>query len=1313
MGQDIFAHQQGEDAQPTLLIHDEAARATAEAAQRRLTFLAEASRVLAESLDYATTLERVARLAVPILADWCVIELLEADGGSRRVAMAHVDPAKEALSRDVRRRYPQAQQAPASIAAHVLRTGQPAVVHDISIAHLQEVAQDAAHLQLLLALGPKADMCLPLMARGRLLGTISFRLVQTARRYTAEDLLLAEELARRAALAVDNARLYSELRLSQERLRLVLDTIPHAVFWKDRHGVYSGCNVVFANALGLSPADVVGKTDEELPSIRREEAERARQSDRRVMEHNHPEYRLLEQIHRPDGSVAWLETNKVPLHDAQGQVIGILGTAQDITERKRAEDALAMRIAQMHAVQTIAEEITRELDLSTLLTLIVHRAVDLLGAAHSVLYLWDEGTHTLHPRAWCNAGEWGLSDLTLRLGEGVVGAVAQRRQGFIANAYQQSPYAHPAFIAHLGSAPIMAEPLLYRDRLMGVLAVMHAESGPGFIPQDRELLAVFAAQATIAIEKARLFEESTQRHAWLTQILDINKRIATSEDMPSLLSRIAEEATRLVGADGANIRILRGDHLVTTRQTQYGLVLPRVPALRLGEGIGGLAARDNRVLVVPDLQTHPDIPEFVKVQAAEVGLHSMVSIPIRSRNNVIGVLSANSARPRVFTEDESAALAICAEQAAIAIENTRLVDEVKARQAELEHANAVLQQEIEARQRAEEALAMRIEQMEAVRTIAAEITQELSLPTLLDLIIRRAIECVDAATEGIIYLWNAADQVLIPHACRGYGEWEEQLRAVRLKLGESLSGTVAQRRQGLIVNDYPHSPYVHPQALMAHLGYTAAMVEPLLYRNRLVGVIVLTNAGTKQPFAERDRDLLTLLAAHATIAIENARLFEESARRQVWLASILDINKRIATSEDMEHLMARIAEEATRLLEADGAMLRVRQGDQLVATPNTCYGTVLSAMRELRLGDGLASRAILEDRAIVTPDIQADPTILAVHKEQAAALGLHSMLTMPIRGSRGVVGTLHVTSRQPRHFATDEVAALSAYAEQAAIAIENTRLLAAEAERTGALERTNATLYHEIAERQRVEAEREQLIAELEARNAEMERFAYTVSHDLKSPLITIRGFLGLLEQDVLRGELERMKTDITYIQVAATTMQRLLDELLELSRIGRVINPLTAVPLSELAREAATLVGGQIVARGVQVHITPNLPVVVGDRPRLLEVLQNLLDNAIKFMGSQPAPRIEIGVRQEGEQTVCYVQDNGIGIEPRYHETVFGLFERLDSTSDGTGIGLALVKRIIEVHGGRIWVESAGQGHGSTFCFTLPSPREGAQWVP
>ena len=243
----------------------------------------------------------------------------------------------------------------------------------------------------------------------------------------------------------------------------------------------------------------------------------------------------------------------------------------------------------------------------------------------------------------------------------------------------------------------------------------------------------------------------------------------------------------------------------------------------------------------------------------------------------------------------------------------------------------------------------------------------------------------------------------------------------------------------------------------------------------------------------------------------------------------------------------------------------------------------------------------------------------------------------------------------------------------------------------------------DITERKVAELERERLIEELEAKNAELEQFTYTVSHDLKSPLVTIKGFLGLLEQDALAGKTEQMRQDVEQINRAADKMQRLLDELLELSRIGRMMNPPEAVSLTDLAQEAVEQVAGQIAERGVEVEVAAAMPVVVGDRVRLLEVLQNLIDNAVKYMGDEPAPRVVVEAKQEGRAVRCIVRDNGIGIEPRFHDKIFGLFERLDASGEGTGIGLALSKRIVEVHGGHIGVESEGLGQGSTFFFTLP----------
>jgi signal transduction histidine kinase len=247
----------------------------------------------------------------------------------------------------------------------------------------------------------------------------------------------------------------------------------------------------------------------------------------------------------------------------------------------------------------------------------------------------------------------------------------------------------------------------------------------------------------------------------------------------------------------------------------------------------------------------------------------------------------------------------------------------------------------------------------------------------------------------------------------------------------------------------------------------------------------------------------------------------------------------------------------------------------------------------------------------------------------------------------------------------------------------------------------------DISARKHVEAEREDLIRELEDKNAELERFTYTVSHDLKSPLITIRGFLGFLEQDAMAGKLDRLHADIARITEATTRMQRLLDELLDLSRVGRVRHLPEEIAFDQIAREAMELAQGHIMARGVQVEVADNMPVVYGDHTRLVEVVQNLVDNAVKFMGDQPEPKITIGAlsAERSGMPIFFVQDNGLGIEPEYHERIFGLFNKLDVESEGTGVGLALVKRIIDSHGGHIWVESDGAGRGSTFFFTLPRP--------
>ena len=287
-----------------------------------------------------------------------------------------------------------------------------------------------------------------------------------------------------------------------------------------------------------------------------------------------------------------------------------------------------------------------------------------------------------------------------------------------------------------------------------------------------------------------------------------------------------------------------------------------------------------------------------------------------------------------------------------------------------------------------------------------------------------------------------------------------------------------------------------------------------------------------------------------------------------------------------------------------------------------------------------------------------------------------SEMALPLISRGEVIGAMTIQSELPSAFSRVDIAALQTMADQVGNAIKNARLF----------------------------TESVNLNTELEGRNAELERFTYTVSHDLKSPLVTIRGFLGYLHEDARSGDMERFNKDMGRIANAADKMQALLNDLLELSRVGRIINPPEDVPFSQIVKEAMDLVVSPTDEARVKIDVEPNLPVIRGDHPRLVEVMQNLINNGIKFMGKQSEPHIEIGLKNfdKSNNPVFFIRDNGIGIEPQYHERIFGLFNRLDPAINGTGIGLTLVRRIIEVHGGRIWVESE-HGKGATFLFTLP----------
>ena len=240
--------------------------------------------------------------------------------------------------------------------------------------------------------------------------------------------------------------------------------------------------------------------------------------------------------------------------------------------------------------------------------------------------------------------------------------------------------------------------------------------------------------------------------------------------------------------------------------------------------------------------------------------------------------------------------------------------------------------------------------------------------------------------------------------------------------------------------------------------------------------------------------------------------------------------------------------------------------------------------------------------------------------------------------------------------------------------------------------------------RQEVEAERAKLTSNLEVVNAELQHILYTAFHDLRSPLVIIKGFLEMLKQDLQAERRDRIQIDIEHIEGATDKMDKVLSSSLKFAKIGTVHHPREDVDLCALTQEAVRWLGPSLRSKNITVTISPDLPVIYGDRTHLGELLKSLIENAAKYVDSQPNPHIEIGCQTRDNQPVIFVRDNGQGINPRYHNRIFNLFEKLDPMTEGSGIGLALAKRIVEMHGGKLWVESAGEGQGSTFYFTIPN---------
>jgi len=623
----------------------------------------------------------------------------------------------------------------------------------------------------------------------------------------------------------------------------------------------------------------------------------------------------------------------------------------------------------------------------------------------------------------------------------------------------------------------------------------------------------------------------------------------------------------------------------------------------------------------------------------------------------------------------------------------------------IEDGHRKTQIELTQRIRTQENLQERIEQLATLNEISRTVSTLQNLDNVLETIYRqmKRITSVDAF---FISLYNErTNEIEFPLMIDMEVRYNEP---VRLLEPNTWSARVLLEDKHLIIHrtaaeiQKPETPTIGNTQRRA----ASIIMVPLPLGNRVIGVMSVQSY-TMNAYSEDIAEILKSIGYQAAIAIENARLYtnvqQELSERKRTEAELSSSTKQLqrqvhelgtlhsvaivtAESRDEDVMLNRVVDIIHSTLYPDqfGILLWDDEKGRLCRHPSGRGAPPEFLSASFALGEGIVGSVAATGKARRVPDVHLATDYISGRKE------IQSELCVPIKYGEHILGVINVESLRLDAFSEADEQLLTTIASQLANAIQNARLL--------------KNLQQELAERIRIENEREKLIKELEDRNAELERFNYTVSHELKSPIVTLKGFVGSISRDLSDKKYERAERDLLRVSIAADKMYETLSDLLELAQTGYIANSSSDVNLVQLIQDVLEGVHERISSHNITVKVSTDLPNVYGDHVRLKEVYENLIVNAIKYMGDQSSPFIEIGSRKDDDVIILYIKDNGMGIDPMYHKRVFGLFDKLDAKSEGTGIGLSLVKRIIEIHGGKIWVESEGAGKGSAFCFTLPS---------